>query len=310
VTHNEAFLQHICEHPDDDAPRLIYADWLDENGQPERAEFIRLQLQLAKLAAQDAARALLERRERELLRAHGNKWRRAIRTTATRWPFSRGFVVAHLDLSVDAFVKRAHHDLLSCPTWTAELRGPTESIERLAGSPHLKRLSSLRLWPLKITDPSGQLQPAVVTFLCLSPHTVNLHRLHLYHAQIGDEGVVELAGRLLLARLKELDLCYTGVGDEGVRALAGSPFAAGLESLSLRNNERLTDAGIVALAASPYLAGLSVLDLALNPGLGITAARAIADSPSLGKLSRLLFNPSSKRVAGVLQARFGPKGQL
>src|SRR5690349_19744431 len=28
----EAFLAAICEAPEDDAPRLVYADWLDDNG--------------------------------------------------------------------------------------------------------------------------------------------------------------------------------------------------------------------------------------------------------------------------------------
>ncbi len=37
-----AFLAAIMEHPDDDAPSLVYADWLDERGEADRAEFIRL----------------------------------------------------------------------------------------------------------------------------------------------------------------------------------------------------------------------------------------------------------------------------
>lgn len=44
----EAFLASIIENPDDDAPRLIFADWLDENGEAERAEFVRIQIELAK----------------------------------------------------------------------------------------------------------------------------------------------------------------------------------------------------------------------------------------------------------------------
>ena len=40
-------LDAILADPADDAPRLVYADWLDENGQAERAEFIRLQVALA-----------------------------------------------------------------------------------------------------------------------------------------------------------------------------------------------------------------------------------------------------------------------
>ncbi|QJW96802.1 TIGR02996 domain-containing protein [Frigoriglobus tundricola] len=42
-----ALLRTIYAEPDDDAPRLVYADWLDENGQPERAEFLRVQIELA-----------------------------------------------------------------------------------------------------------------------------------------------------------------------------------------------------------------------------------------------------------------------
>ena len=50
------FLRAIRENPADDAPRLVYADWLDENGRPERAEFIRVCVDLIRVrqAAADA----------------------------------------------------------------------------------------------------------------------------------------------------------------------------------------------------------------------------------------------------------------
>ena len=41
MNHDDAFLQAILDAPDDDTPRLVYADWLEEHGQPDRAEFIR-----------------------------------------------------------------------------------------------------------------------------------------------------------------------------------------------------------------------------------------------------------------------------
>ena len=44
-----AFLADILAHPDDDTPRLIYADWLDGHGEPERAEFIRVQCAIARI---------------------------------------------------------------------------------------------------------------------------------------------------------------------------------------------------------------------------------------------------------------------
>lgn len=47
----QQLLNAIIANPDDDAPRLIYADWLDEQGDDERAEFIRASIELAKLRA-------------------------------------------------------------------------------------------------------------------------------------------------------------------------------------------------------------------------------------------------------------------
>ena len=38
----EPFVRAICANPDEDTVRLVYADWLDENGDPDRAAFIRL----------------------------------------------------------------------------------------------------------------------------------------------------------------------------------------------------------------------------------------------------------------------------
>jgi uncharacterized protein (TIGR02996 family) len=48
MTDRDALLRAICDAPDDDAPRLIYADWLDEHGDPLQAEFIRVQIELAR----------------------------------------------------------------------------------------------------------------------------------------------------------------------------------------------------------------------------------------------------------------------
>jgi uncharacterized protein (TIGR02996 family) len=107
VTPDEGLLAAICADPDQDAPRLVYADWLEETGREARAEFVRLQLRLVELekapnrpagGAQLAGwlwayhremavmRAILEEtgpcpcerclrdRERELLDAHGAGW--------------------------------------------------------------------------------------------------------------------------------------------------------------------------------------------------------------------------------------------
>ena len=68
------FLDDIVAHIDDDTPRLVYADWLAENGQDDRAEFIRVQVERARLPAWDGAQVRLRLREQELLARHGEAW--------------------------------------------------------------------------------------------------------------------------------------------------------------------------------------------------------------------------------------------
>src|SRR5262245_19361390 len=46
MNQDEAFLHAIAENPDDDTVRLVYSDWLEENGQPRRRAVIRLQCEL------------------------------------------------------------------------------------------------------------------------------------------------------------------------------------------------------------------------------------------------------------------------
>jgi uncharacterized protein (TIGR02996 family) len=71
-----AFLAGVLDDPADDGVRLIFADWLDEHGDPDRAEFIRVQCELAGWQMGPCAclppgylcqRCALRRRERDLL---------------------------------------------------------------------------------------------------------------------------------------------------------------------------------------------------------------------------------------------------
>jgi uncharacterized protein (TIGR02996 family) len=60
----DSFLQTLHERPDDDATRLVLADWLEEQGQDQRAELVRLQVRFRQglevpPAAEERLRALL-----------------------------------------------------------------------------------------------------------------------------------------------------------------------------------------------------------------------------------------------------------
>src|SRR4051794_40021842 len=100
MTAGKALLGEILDHPDDDLPRLVYADWLDEHGDPGRAEFIRVQIERARLPEDDPRRADLEDREAALLLAHEERWRQELpegvrreRDSKPARMFRRGFVV-------------------------------------------------------------------------------------------------------------------------------------------------------------------------------------------------------------------------
>ncbi len=89
-----AFLAAIAAAPHDDTPRLIFADWLEEQGQPERAEFIRVQCELAQHPRDGARRCFLEHRQAALLAAHETRWLPEVAwgRQATDWRFHRGFL--------------------------------------------------------------------------------------------------------------------------------------------------------------------------------------------------------------------------
>lgn len=91
MTYDDAFLHAILASPDDDTPRLIYADWLDERGDP-RGEFIRIQCLLAMMSAEDKRRSVLEQRERDLLARHQDRWLGGVRPLLSGWTFRRGFL--------------------------------------------------------------------------------------------------------------------------------------------------------------------------------------------------------------------------
>ena len=55
-------MKAILAEPDDDSHRLVFADWLDDQGHSDRAEFIRVQCALARMAGDDPQRPELTRK--------------------------------------------------------------------------------------------------------------------------------------------------------------------------------------------------------------------------------------------------------
>ena len=83
------FLTDVWAHPDDDAPRIVYGDWLTERGDP-RGELIALQVRTA------AARAATIRRELALVKLHGRDWLGPLQPAVAKGAlvYERGFVAS------------------------------------------------------------------------------------------------------------------------------------------------------------------------------------------------------------------------
>ncbi len=229
---HDAFLRAIAADLDDDTPRLVYADWLEEHGdaaQADRATFIRLQVEAARLPEGDARRQQLEDQARRLVVRHLEDWLGPLRTLATNWVFERGFP-ERLTVLHEVFLEHADELLAAGPVRSVFFRRVRlPLLGRLAAMPQLACLQEVNLWHDGLSERSAEL-------LSASPH---------------------------LARLMSLNLGSNRIHDRGAQALAGSPNLGGLRRLDLSDN-RIGTAGALALAASRHLPALEVLDLRGN----------------------------------------------
>src|SRR5262249_15508960 len=92
-----ALLQAVKQQPDDDSPRLVLADWLEEYGDEAdraRAEFVRLHCAWSQLDWRDPAREEPQRRGQALLDEHRQAWRLPLGDRQTWWDFHRGLPYA------------------------------------------------------------------------------------------------------------------------------------------------------------------------------------------------------------------------
>ena len=83
------FLAAIIADPDEDTLRLVAADFLEENGDPDRAAFIRVQVALARLDTAGQGNSLeageLGQKERAFLNLFSYHARSGLRRTARSW---------------------------------------------------------------------------------------------------------------------------------------------------------------------------------------------------------------------------------
>src|SRR4051812_3726566 len=151
-----ALLAAIAAHPEEDTPRLAYADWLDEHAGdlPDppavriRAEFIRVQCEVKKLehlpAEQQRPHVHLWRRQQELLDNHRRDLLGALGDDVTYFDamFDRGFV-EKLTIPAAVFLKHAEVVRNLRPTPRVELHWAEGVLNELLGQSELGLVEAL-----------------------------------------------------------------------------------------------------------------------------------------------------------------------
>jgi len=293
ATYEEAFLEDVIACPEDDAVRLIYADWLDEHGESPRADFIRVQHALAQLPPGDPRRTPLLKRQGDLLAEYEDEWRASLPLLeGVTWEdFSRGFVEAAFVDDVPTLLKQAPALFAAAPVLRLQIGEVTARTARaLAGSSWLARLSELNL------GNNPELGSLGGSILAGSPHLTGLRVLLLHYCALGDEAAARLA-TAALPRLTELYLSGNELNNAAAVALADSSSFPRLTELDLRDNQ-IGDAGAVALAHQANLGEVQTLWL-VNNRIGADGAEALAFSGGLAKLARLYLNYNPIGNAGA-----------
>jgi uncharacterized protein (TIGR02996 family) len=329
MNHEDAFLRSISEDADDVAPRLVFADWLDDNGDPQWARFIRVQCRLAKLGEDDPERQRLAYEAESLLpemlaRLTDRKHPRYAAKLATwlkeqRPAFERGFV-ARLSTTPRRFLDRADELMKVAPIQHLNLNNAAPTWGELLASPHLPRIRSLTFNRQRLSDAGisdlidcpgvagltsldltrNRFRIEGATALANCPHLSKLERLVLGSNRIHDRGPEALANSPHLSNLKQLDLADCLVGPRGATALANSPHLGKLERLDLSYNH-VADAGARALADSAALANLTWLDVTQS-GIEVEGRRALLGTVGLKRLTTLCLDADGDRFWEIMPA--------
>jgi uncharacterized protein (TIGR02996 family) len=328
LSKQEGFLQAIRAEPNDDAHRLVYADWLDDNGDPDRAEFIRVQCELARCPEGHGRRAALAAREGELLEAHRLTWTDLAfaewlghRKRACRNPLGHDFC----KLLAQGIRTRCAQDALP------------------AGDPARKKLEKKLAALGERMDEEFNYLPSTceaglfdeVTFrrgfaevVLMQGYVARLFGEALADLTLvrdleidDDSGAMEEEADPPLRRLlsvhdrlplEVLDLHVPVTSPNTLRLLADSPHSRRLSSLDLLCDFGPTgDEAAGILADSPNLTGLRSLVLEHPATFTDDTVRAILDSPHLTGLTRCILHPNdeplriSARFVRRFRARFG-----
>ena len=236
MTDEKALLAAIRAEPDNDAPRLVYADWLDDHANHDRAEFIRLECEIHALLTPEGDAPdeweqprfrSLEDRAGELWNANTGRWFPGLTTSTQEVETSRGFP-QHITLSARRFIEHGDKIFAVAPTIEDVLLDRLgRNTPALAACPALAHVRDLTFFETPFRAREAE------QFFA-SPHLSNLRSFDIGFTdpQMGPRGAQALVGCRSLGPLERLDISNHAVYDEGATALLNSERLAGLRAFA------------------------------------------------------------------------------
>jgi uncharacterized protein (TIGR02996 family) len=276
---NRAFLDAIIADPEDDTRRLVYADWLDEHGASTRAEFIRVQCELARKDKCDPASESLLKREKQFLAKHGAQWSKPVSAIARIHHYRRGFVDA-VAVSGRSLLTSGAKLFGLAPIRNVKITrlGSTNArVEDLAKCEVLPRIRGLAL--------QGRLDGEDLHAFLLAPGLKQLTALQV-GCLVADHWLDPLFGGRF-AHLERLDLDMEGsvLTSSHAETLARARWASSLTHLSLKDHA-INVPGAQAIAESIRLKNLRYLNLH-HCGVGLRGTQSLVESSNLSRLETL-----------------------
>jgi uncharacterized protein (TIGR02996 family) len=295
MSDEDAFVHHILDTPDDDTPRLVFADWLEEHGRASHAELIRVQCELARLPKKSrepkarARREELAAREKELLRQPEffPTWPAGMpkpgydsfkkSSDAPKLKYTRGFIAAIRILDGE----------LMAPEW--------------ARSPWHTLLREGKALAVELHGDQGGLQttfffdPYEMSDLAEHPSLCRVTLLNLFEGHLTDDNLGVLARSRRLTQLRDVWFGECTTSLDAIRALVTSPSIKQLRGLWMdgvtipggRRGSRIWQLWDI-VASSPNMASLERLWI---DSLDDKAAEALIKSPYLKESLRICPDP-------------------
>jgi uncharacterized protein (TIGR02996 family) len=243
-----SLLTAITAASEDDTPRLAYADWLDEHGDPEQAAFIRASIRYSQMDSSAEGWYELHVQLTVQWQKHSQDWlaRLGITYDPRDGDAERGLLSGVSYFAVDDFLASADNLFAYTPIKVLQVCGDSDD-SRALDDAFFTRLGSLpglsRIRDLCFRNNGRPVSPQGIEFLVRSPYIGPLRTLVMENFQLTDEHAEVLAHSPNLANLDELDLALNELSPAGAFALLRSPHLAGLKWLSFEECLNLSPNG-------------------------------------------------------------------